>query len=188
MKDITRILASIEHGEPGSAEALTPLVYEELRRLAAQRLAREAPGQTLQATALVHEAYLRLVGAGSETHWDSRRHFFAAAAEAMRRILIDNARRRQSGKHGGGRRRRDVYADALPAPEPNPDLLALDVALQRLEEHDPLKAKLVELRYFAGLTGDQAAAVLGISPSSADRHWVFTRAWLRRELGFGVES
>ena len=188
MSDITQILSAVEQGDRQAAHELLPLVYDELRKLAAQRLSQEKPGQTLQATALVHEAYLRLVGAGGETHWDSRRHFFAAAAEAMRRILIDNARRRQSGKHGGGRRRRDVDADALPAPEPNLDLLALDAALQRLAEHDPLKAKLVELRYFGGLTGDKAAAVLGISPSSADRHWVYARAWLRRELGFGAES
>jgi RNA polymerase sigma factor (TIGR02999 family) len=121
-------------------------------------------------------------------HWNSRRHFFAAAAEAMRRILIDSARRKLARKHGGGRQRRDLDADALVAPQPNGDLLALDAALHRLAEHDPLKARLVELRYFAGLTGDQAAAVLGISASSADRQWVYTRAWLRRELGFGVES
>jgi RNA polymerase sigma factor (TIGR02999 family) len=188
MSDITQILHAIEQGDPHAAEQLLPLVYDELRRLAAQKLAQEKPGQTLEATALVHEAYLRLVGAGDEQHWDNRRHFFAAAAEAMRRILIDNARRKASRKHGGDWQRRDVDADALLAPEPNLDLLALDAALHRLAENDPLKAKLVELRYFAGLTGDQAAAVLGISASSADRHWVYTRAWLRRELGFGAES
>jgi RNA polymerase sigma factor (TIGR02999 family) len=188
MSDVTRILSAIERGDPAAAEQLLPLVYDELRKLAAQRLGQEKPGQTLQATALVHEAYLRLVGGGDELHWDNRRHFFAAAAEAMRRILIDNARRKQSRKHGGGRQRRDLDADALVAPEPNVDLLALDAALVRLAEQDPLKARLVELRYFAGLTGDQAAAVLGISPSSADRHWVYTRAWLRRELGFGIGS
>src|SRR5262249_33949889 len=194
MSEVTRILSAIEQGDPSAAEQLLPLVYNELRQLAAQKLAHEKPGQTLQATALVHEAYLRLVASPgqepgeSEPHWDNRRHFFAAAAEAMRRILTDNARRKQSRKHGAEWQRQDVDADALIAPEPNLDLLALDAALQRLAEHDPLKAKLVELRYFAGLTGDQAAAVLGISPSSADRHWVYTRAWLRRELGFGVES
>ena len=187
--DVTRILSAIEQGDPHAAEQLLPLVYDELRQLAAQKLAQEKPGQTLQATALVHEAYLRLVGSAAEgPHWDNHRHFFAAAAEAMRRILIDHARRKQSRKHGGGRQRQDLDPDALLAPEPNLDLLALDTALQRLAEHDPLKARLVELRYFAGLTGDQAAAVLGISPSSADRHWLFTRAWLRRELGFGVDS
>ena len=143
---------------------------------------------------MVHEAYLRLV-AGPEgksgdnvPHWDNRRHFFAAAAEAMRRILVENARRKQTHKHGGGRQRRDLDADAMVAPEANLDLLALDTVLCRLAQHDPLKAKLVELRYFAGLTGDDAAAVLGLSASSADRQWIYTRAWLRRELGFGAES
>ncbi len=188
MSEVTRILSAIEEGDPHAAEQLLPLVYDELRQLAAQKLAQEKPGQTLEATALVHEAYLRLVGTGEEPHWDNRRHFFAAAAEAMRRILVENARRKQTHKHGGGRQRRDLDADALVAPEANLDLLALDAALHRLAEHDPLKAKLVELRYFAGLTGDQAAAVLGLSASSADRQWVYTRAWLRRELGFGVES
>jgi RNA polymerase sigma factor (TIGR02999 family) len=191
MSEVTRILSAIDEGDPHAAAQLLPLVYDELRKLAATRLIQEKPGQTLDATALVHEAYLRLVASGDasaprEPRWDNRRHFFAAAAEAMRRILIDNARRKQSRKHGGGRERRD--AESLAAPEPNLDLLALDAALHRLAEHDPLKAKLVELRYFCGLTGDQAAAVLGISPSSADRHWVYTRAWLRRELGYGVES
>ena len=188
MSEVTRILYAIEHGDPSAAEQLMPLVYDELRNLAAQKLARENPGQTLQATALIHEAYLRLVGNAEEARWDNRRHFFAAAAEAMRRILVENARRKQMHKHGGGRQRRDLDAEALAAPEANLDLLALDAALHRLAEHDPLKARLVELRYFAGLTGDQAAAVLGLSASSADRQWVYTRAWLRRELGFGVES
>jgi RNA polymerase sigma factor (TIGR02999 family) len=188
MSEVTRILSAIEQGDPHAAEQLLPLVYDELRKLAAQKLAQEKPGQTFQATALVHEAYLRLLGRGEEPHWDNRRHFFAAAAEAMRRILVENARRKQTQKHGGDRERRDLDADDIVAPEPNLDLLALDTALQRLAEHDPLKAKLVELRYFAGLTGDQAAAILGLSPSSVDRQWVYTRAWLRRELGFGVES
>lgn len=194
MSEVTRILSAVEQGDPHAAEKLLPLVYDELRKLAAQKLANEKPGHTLQATALVHEAYLRLVGEPAEntndqapTYWDSRRHFFAAAAEAMRRILVENARRKQSVKHGGGRQRQDVNAEALAAVEPNLDLLALDGALGRLAEQDPIKAKLVELRYFVGLTGEQAAAVLGMSPSSADRHWVFTRAWLRRELGFGGE-
>ena len=192
MSEVTRILSAIEQGDPLAAEQLLPLVYDELRKLAAQHLAQEKPGQTLQATALVHDAYLRLVasenGAGSDKpHWDNRRHFFAAAAEAMRRILIDNARRKQRRKHGGDLQRQDMDANALVAPEPNLELLALDAALQRLAEHDPLKSKLVELRYFAGLTGDQAAAVLCISASSADRHWVYARAWLRREIGFGIE-
>jgi RNA polymerase sigma factor (TIGR02999 family) len=193
MSEVTRILSAIEQGDPHAADKLLPLVYDELRQLAARRLAQEKPGQTLEATALVHEAYLRLVGGGGaespeQPHWDNRRHFFAAAAEAMRRILVDNARRKQSLKHGGGWQRRDLDADALAAATPNLDVLALDAALQRLAEHDPVKARLVELRYFAGLTGAQAAGVLGISPSSADRQWVYTRAWLRRELGFGVES
>jgi RNA polymerase sigma factor (TIGR02999 family) len=186
MTEVTRILSAIEQGEPQAAEQLLPLVYDELRRLAAEKMAQERPGQTLEATALVHEAYVRLVGAG-DGGWDNRRHFFAAAAEAMRRILIDGARRKQTRKHGAGWQRQDVDADALAAPEPAMDLLALDAALRRLAEQDPLKARLVELRYFAGLTGDQAAAALGISASTADRHWVFTRAWLRRELGLGAE-
>ena len=188
MSDVTRVLMAIDRGDEQAAARLLPLVYDELRRLAAHKLAQERPGQTLDATALVHEAYLRLVGDSEGPHWDNRRHFFAAAAEAMRRILVENARRKQTHKHGGGRQRRDLDAEALVAPESNVDLLALDAALHRLAEHDPLKAKLVELRYFAGLTGDQAAAVLGLSASSADRQWVYTRAWLRRELGFGVES
>jgi RNA polymerase sigma factor (TIGR02999 family) len=188
MNDVTRIIAAIEQGDPRAADQLLPLVYDELRRLAAQRLAHEKPGQTLEATALVHEAYLRLVGSDPARMWDGRGHFFAAAAEAMRRILVDNARRKQSRKHGGDQRRADLDLDALVALEPEMDLLALDAALERLAERDPQKARLVELRYFAGLTGDQAAAVLGISPSSADRQWTYTRAWLRRELGLGAEA
>jgi RNA polymerase sigma factor (TIGR02999 family) len=190
MSQVTRILSAIEQGDPLAAGQLLPLVYDELRKLAAQKLAQEKPGQTLEATALVHEAYLRLVASGDasaprEQHWDNSRHFFGAAAEAMRRILVENARRKQAEKHGGGRQRQDLDDEAIMAPEPNLDLLALDAALHRLAKHDPPKAKLVELRYFAGLTGDQAAAVLGLSASSADRQWVYTRAWLRRELGFG---
>jgi RNA polymerase sigma factor (TIGR02999 family) len=194
VSDVTRILSAIEQGDPHAAEQLLPLVYDELRKLAAQKLAHEKPGQTLEATALVHEAYLRLVASPgpksgeNEPHWDNRRHFFAAAAEAMRRILVDNARRKQAHKHGGDMQRRELDADDIVAPEPNRNLLALDAALHRLAEHDPLKAKLVELRYFAGMTGDQAAAILGLSASSADRQWVYARAWLRRELGFGGES
>jgi RNA polymerase sigma factor (TIGR02999 family) len=187
MSEVTHILSAITQGDPHAAAQLLPLVYNELRQLAAQKLAQEKPGQTLEATALVHEAYVRLVGAGDDPHWDNRRHFFAAAAEAMRRILIDNARRKQTRKHGGDCQRQEIDPDLLLAPAPNLDLLAVDAALHRLAEQDPLKARLVELRYFAGLTGDQAAAVLGISPSSADRQWVYTRAWLRRELGFGGE-
>ncbi len=183
MTDVTRILLDIQQGDPKAAEQLLPLVYDELRKLAARRLAHEKPGQTLQATALVHEAYLRLVDSGPARTWDGRGHFFAAAAEAMRRILVENARRKQTRKHGGDQRRADLDLDALVAPEPEMDLLALDAALDRLAQRDPQKARLVELRYFAGLTGDQAAAVLGICPSTADRQWTYTRAWLRRELG-----
>src|SRR5262245_56362771 len=188
MSDVTGILPQIAQGDPHAAEKLLPLVYNELRKLAALKLAGEQPGQTLQATALVHEAYLRLVGVDKAQPWDSRRHFFAAAAEAMRRILVDNARRKQSRKHGGGRQRQPLDAASLVAPEPDVDPEAPDAALGRLAEHDPLKAKLVELRYFIGLTGDQAAAVLGVSASTADRLWVYTRAWLRRELGLGAGS
>ena len=188
MNELTSLLSAIEQGEPKAAEQLLPLVYDELRKLAALKLAQERPGQTLQATALVHEAYLRLVDQNEVQHWDSRGHFFTAAAEAMRRILVDNARRKQTDRHGGGRQRRNLDVEALVASEPDVDLLALDAALYRLAEQDPLKAKLVELRYFAGLTGDEAAAALGMSASSADRLWVYTRAWLRRELGFGAES
>src|SRR5438045_1658077 len=159
MSAVTRILSQIEQGDQQAAEQLLPLVYDELRKLATAKLAQEKPGQTLQATALVHEAYLRLVGTSQQPHWDNRRHFFGAAAEAMRRILVDGARRKQTQKHGG-RQRLDLNAEAFVATEPNADLLALDAALHRLAEHDPQQAKLVELRYFAGLTGDQAAAVL----------------------------
>ncbi len=201
MSQVTRILDQIQQGDPKAATQLLPLVYDELRKLAAQKLAHEKPGQTLDATALVHEAYIRLVGARSASkgnndplacaagsEFASRGHFFASAAEAMRRILVDNARRKNSRKHGGGRQRQDLKDQSLVAPQPIVDLVALDAALVRLAEQDPVKAKLVELRYFGGLTGEQAAVVLGISPSSADRQWVYTRAWLRRELGFGVDS
>jgi RNA polymerase sigma factor (TIGR02999 family) len=184
MKEITQILSQLEQGDPSAAEQLLPLVYDELRKLAAAKLAHEKPGQTLQATALVHEAYLRLVGQGpGEPAWDSRAHFLSSAATAMRRILIERARYHQSLIHGGSRRREELATDHLAAPEPDEKLLALDAALQKLAEIDPDKARLVELRYFAGLTGDEAARVLGISPTTADRHWVFARAWLRREIG-----
>jgi RNA polymerase sigma factor (TIGR02999 family) len=182
MSELTRILSAIEQGEPSAAGRLLPLVYDELRKLAAQRLAQEKPGQTLEATALVHEAYLRLVDGDQARHWNNRGHFFAAAAEAMRRILVEGARRKARLKHGGGRRRRELHPDLAAAPEPDEDLLALDAALAKLAHTDPLKARLVELRYFAGLTGDQAAQTLGIAPRTADRHWVFARAWLRREM------
>jgi RNA polymerase sigma factor (TIGR02999 family) len=178
MSDVTRMLTAIERGDPQAAEQLLPLVYQELRRLAAQRLAREAPGQTLQATALVHEAYLRLVGA-DDPGWENRGHFFAAAAEAMRRILVENARRKAALKAGGGRQRLDL-AEVAPAIEGTSlDLLALDEALAALEVRDPRKAELIKLRYFAGLTVEQAAAALGISVSTADNDWAYARSWLR---------
>jgi RNA polymerase sigma factor (TIGR02999 family) len=182
MKDVTRILSAIEQGDPRAAAQLLPLVYDELRRLAAQKLTREEPGQTLQATALVHEAYLRLVDAERVPNWDSRGHFFAAAAEAMRRILIDDARRKRTEKHGGRHRRLDLD-DVDPAADvPSADLLALDEALRKLEAAEPAKAELVKLRYFAGLSIDDAARALGIAPATAKRHWVYARAWLFREM------
>jgi RNA polymerase sigma factor (TIGR02999 family) len=182
MKELTRILYAIEEGDPHAAEQLLPLVYDELRKLAAQKLAQEKPGQTLQATALVHEAYLRLVGPGAADRWDNRGHFFAAAATAMRRILIERARWKQRRIHGGDRRRQELRPDLVASAVPNEQLLSLDSALAKLAQHDLLKARLVELRYFAGLTGDQAAQILGISPKTADRYWVYARAWLRREM------
>jgi RNA polymerase sigma factor (TIGR02999 family) len=181
MNEVTQVLDAIQQGDPEAARPLLPLVYEELRRLAAQKLTREKPGQTLDATALVHEAYLRLVKGKQEPRpFKDRCHFFAAAAAAMRRILIDNARRKGAQKRGGGLRRQPV--DAVTAPTPNQDLLALDEALEKLAAQDPIKARLVELRYFVGLTGEQAAEVLGISPTTADRHWAYARAWLRAEI------
>ena len=161
MNDVTRILSAIEHGDPRAAEELLPLVYDELRRLAAQRLAQEKPGQTLQATALVHEAYLRLVEGEEAQRWDSRGHFFAAAAEAMRRILVENARRKRAEKHGGQFERQDLDDVDIAAPAPSDDLLALNEALSKLEAEDPVKAQVVKLRYFAGLTEEDAASVLG---------------------------
>jgi RNA polymerase sigma factor (TIGR02999 family) len=169
-------------GQPRAARELLPLVYDELRRLAAQRLAREAPGQTLQATALVHEAYLRLIGGDPDRAWDGRGHFFAAAAEAMRRILVENARRRGRLKRGGDRARVDLDAAQPAAPETDDDLLALDDALQRLAEKDRVKAELVQLRVFAGVTLAEAAGILGLSISTADRYWAYARAWLRVEI------
>ena len=179
MSEVTRILSAIEDGDPHAAEKLLPLVYDELRKLAAQRLAQEKAGQTLQATALVHEAYLRLVGGEQTQDWDGRRHFFAAAAEAMRRILIDRARHKQTRKAGGGRRRLDLD-DIEPAlEEENGDrLLALDEALRQLEVEDPRKAELVKLHFFAGLTLEDAGRILGIAPRTAKRHWAYARAWL----------
>jgi len=183
MNNVTRILSQMESGDPSAANELLPLVYDELRKLAAAQLSRELPGQTLQATALVHEAWLRLVGIeeGDPT-WAGRGHFFAAAATAMRRILIERARRRQRVIHGGGRVREELTDGLIAAPETDDQVLALDAALTRLAEVDPVKARLVDLRYFAGLTGDQTAVILGISPKTADRYWAYARAWLRREM------
>ena len=178
MTEVTRILHQIHHGDPAAAEQLLPLVYDELRKLAAQRMAQEKPGQTLQATALVHEAYVRLVGADVDRRWDGRGHFFAAAAEAMRRILVENARRKGRIKHGGLVARQAVDLDGLAAAPEDHDLLDLHDALDRLAAHDPVKAKLVELRFFTGLTLPEAAACLGISPSTADRAWRYARACL----------
>src|SRR5947209_4445767 len=178
MSDITRILSAIEQGDPSAAEQLLPLVYDELRQLAAQRLAQERPGQTLEATALVHEAYVRLVGVEQAQHWNSRNHFFAAAAEAMRRILVENARRKQRIKHGGGRERVPAELMAEPAALPPDDMLALENALTELAALDPPKAELVKLRFFAGLSVVDAADCLGIARATADRWWAFARAWL----------
>jgi RNA polymerase sigma factor (TIGR02999 family) len=182
MSEVTRILSAIEQGEPHAAEQLLPLVYDELRKLAAQRLANEKPGQTLQATALVHEAYLRLVG---DQRFDNRGHFFAAAAEAMRRIVVEAARRKKRAKHGGGRERVEIELADLPTRLPPDELLALDEALCRLEQLDPVKARLVTLRYFSGMTIEQAAAVLKISRVTAHRYWTFARAWLHQEMTGG---
>jgi RNA polymerase sigma factor (TIGR02999 family) len=186
MNDVTRILSAIEGGDPHAAEQLLPLVYDELRKLAAQRLAQEKPGQTLQPTALVHEAYLRLVDTSKLQQWNSLGHFYAAAAEAMRRILVESARRKGAEKHGGGRRRLDLdQIDHPPSPTKRPpadDLLALDEALTRLALEDPAKAELVKLRYFAGLTEDDAAQALGISRATAARYWDYARSWLFSEL------
>jgi RNA polymerase sigma factor (TIGR02999 family) len=185
MSEVTRILSAIEQGDSHAASQLLPLVYQELRRLAAQRLAQEAPGQTLQPTALVHEAYLRLVGEDEEQHWDSRGHFFAAAAEAMRRILVESARQKASLKRGGDRDRMDVVDSLLAAPEPREDLVALDAALTKLAETDKQAAELVQLRYFAGLPIREIAEILGISPRTADRLWAFAKAWLHEEMEGG---
>ena len=182
MTDVTQILSQIESGDPSAAEQLLPLVYDELRKLAAAKLGHEKPGQTLQATALVHEAYVRLVDADASQHWSSRGHFFGAAAEAMRRILVENARRRARIKHGGDRCREELASSGIAAPEISEDLLALDEALERLAEHDSQAAELVKLRFFAGLTIPQTADLMGVSPRKADFMWSFARAWLRREI------
>jgi RNA polymerase sigma factor (TIGR02999 family) len=183
MNEVTRILSALDKGDPHAASQLLPLVYEELRKLATHRLASERPGQTLQATALVHEAYLRLVDREEPQPWSGRGHFFAAAAEAMRRILIEAARRKRRLKAGGSRRRVDL--DGLePARDPRGlDLLALDEALQRLEREEPRKAALVKLRFFAGLTNEEAAESLRVSPATAENDWAYARAWLKLQLG-----
>jgi RNA polymerase sigma factor (TIGR02999 family) len=182
MSEVTRILNAIEQGDPHAAEQLLPLVYDELRKLAAAKLAHEKPGQTLEATALVHEAYLRLVGQAGEQPWNGRGHFFAAAAEAMRRILVEGARRKRRLKHGGGREREPGEADVA-CPERPERLLALDEALDRLQAASPQAAELVKLRYFAGFSNAEAASVLGVSPRKANQIWAYARAWLREEVG-----
>ena len=183
MNDVTRILAAIEAGDPHAADRLLPLVYDELRRLAAQKMLQEKPGQTLQPTALVHEAYLRLVGDGQQRHWDSRGHFFAAAAEAMRRILVENVRRKRSQKHGGGHEQQDVDPDDLPVTPPGDplEILAIHEALDRLSIKSPRKAELVKLRYFLGCTMAETAQLLGIALSTAEEDWTYAKAWLRRQ-------
>lgn len=181
MNEVTQILHAIAEGDPHAANQLLPLIYDELRQLAAQKLAHETPGHTLQATALVHEAYLRLVGPADERRWNDRGHFFAAAAAAMRHILVDNARRKRRAKHGGSRRRVPLE-DTPAAPADAEALLALDEALTRLAADDPESAAVVQLRYFAGLSVEEAAQSLGLSRATAYRHWTFARAWLRQEL------
>lgn len=187
MNEVTQILSAIAQGDPHAASQLLPLVYQELRQLAAHKLAHERPGQTLQPTALVHEAYLRLVGnpereRGDQATWDNRRHFFAAAAEAMRRVLVEDARRKQCQKHGGGLTRQALDPEQITAPEIREDLIALDEALTKLSIANPQAAQLVQLRYFAGLSIPEAAQTLGMSPRSADRLWAYARAWLHREI------
>ena len=184
MNEVTRIITAIEQGDPHAAEQLLPLVYDELRKLASQKLAQEKPGHTLQATALVHEAYLRLVGDPNSQTWENRRHFFAAAAEAMRRVLVDKARRKRRLRHGGGLQKQPLEENepAVVSPVDPVDLLALDEALDRLEATSPRRARLVKLRYFAGLTLPEVAAMLGISQSTAEADWTYAKAWLKREV------
>jgi RNA polymerase sigma factor (TIGR02999 family) len=182
MNDVTRLLTSIDQGDPRAAEQLLPLVYDELRKLAAARMARETPGQTLQATALVHEAYLRLLEGDADRPWNSCGHFFAAAAEAMRRILVERVRHKRSLKAGGDRRRQELADIELAIAGPRLDLLALDEALTKLEKRDQRRAELVKLRFFAGLTIAEAAQVLGVSESTADNDWAYARSWLRLEI------
>jgi RNA polymerase sigma factor (TIGR02999 family) len=183
MPDVTQILSQIEHGDPSAAEQLLPLVYSELRKLAAAKLVKEKPGQTLQATALVHEAYVRLVNGDKVPHWNSRGHFFSAAAEAMRRILVDSARRKRTEKHGGNHQRLPLEESELPAFADAEKLLAVDDVLDKLAAEAPEAAELVKLRVFAGMTVNEAAAALGISRTTAFRHWTYARAWLRAAFG-----
>ncbi len=188
MSEVTRILSALEQGDPHAAEQLLPLVYQELRKLAAAKLAQEKPGQTLDATALVHGAYGRLVAAppqGPAPHWDGRAHFFAAAAEAMRRILLEKARWKRRQRHGGRLARRDIELAHIISPLPDEDVLALDEALTRLAAEDPLRAQVVQLRFFAGLSNQEAARVLGISEVTAKRYWRYARAWLHRQVSKG---
>jgi RNA polymerase sigma factor (TIGR02999 family) len=182
MTEVTQILSAIEQGDPHAAERLLPLVYDQLRKLAARKLAHEAPGQTMEATALVHEAYLRLVDTEKARHWNSRGHFFAAAAEAMRRILVENARRKKRLKHGGDWERADVELANLPTRMSSNELVALDEALEKLKQQDPVKSQLVTLRYFGGMTIEQAAEVLNISRVTAHRYWTYARAWLHQQI------
>ena len=185
--DVTRILDAIQQGDPKAADELLPLVYDELRKLAAQKMSKEAPGQTLQPTALVHEAWLRLTG-NQNVQWNGRAHFFGAAAEAMRRILIENARRKRSLKHGAGKARLDIHEIEIGAATKDDELLAVHDALEKLAMHDKKKAELVKLRYFVGLTTEEAAEVLGISVPTADRWWNFSRAWLFKKIEIERES
>jgi RNA polymerase sigma factor (TIGR02999 family) len=188
MSDVTGILSQIEQGDPTAAEELLPLVYDELRKLAAAKLSAEKAGQTLQATALVHEAYLRLVRDSLPQHWNSRGHFFGAAAEAMRRILVDHARHKQSQRRGGNLKQQPLDELEIELPEPATDILAVNEALDRFQGIDPVATQLVKLRYFAGLTVSQAADAVGISTTTADRYWAYARAWLHRELKPGEQS
>lgn len=182
MTEVTRILNQIKNGDPSLSDQLLPLVYDELRALAAHRLANEKPGQTLQATALVHEAYIRLVGNDDAKHWDSRRHFFSAAAEAMRRILVENARRRNRKKHGGDFQRAELFDNDLAVNIPADEIVAVDDALEKLGSEDQMAAEILKLRYFAGMSLDEIADALGISRATAYRHWTYARAWIRREV------
>ena len=188
MTNVTQILSQIEQGDPSAAEQLLPLVYEELRKLAAANLSREKPGQTLQATALVHEAYMRLVDVEKAQHWDSRGHFFSAAAEAMRRILVDQARRKGRLKHGAGFVRHDLEADDLAAPAESENVLSIDEALTKLAEKNEMAARLVNLRYFAGMSVKETAEALNISPRKANQVWSYARAWILAELGKNVHA